>query len=427
MFISFADIHKQFKQPLDYKIEKAIGAINYGFAASTHNTAIAFSGGKDSTVLWHLIRTNFPDKHPFVIFGNTGVEYPESLQFSRQLGKDWGGEHFRETKLQRTTEDGLKYEAQREILDWLISEDRVGEVLKDDGKLKSTKCLERQATPEMWDDFRKRKLVWPKGTPMSYRWCADQYGFPILGKAASKLDARRINIDCFLTFSNTASEKDEMKQYYDVLRQCKISQHCCKLLKKDPSEQLQAELMVDVLFKGLMASESQSRKINFATRGYLFRSHRPHLGGETGDPFYHCNPLQIWTDNDIWEYIQRYDVPYSTLYDMGYTDGDGVEHKISRNGCFGCATAILRKDNQLSMLRRTHPRLWKALMGYGMAAELKKLYHAKNKGIPTIVDVFENPKELLDVRPCAFDDIGGQLNSDGIYDEYDPELMESGV
>ena len=420
-FMTFKKIHQEFKKPLDYKIEKAVEAIASGFAVSIHNTAIAFSGGKDSTVLWHLIRTHFPEKHPYIIFGNTGVEYPESLKFARSLGKEWGGEYFKETELSRTAEEGLKYQAQREVLAWLIKEGRVREVLKADGKLKSPRALERKATPEMWEDFRKRRLVWPEGTPMSYWWCCDQYGFPILGKAASKLEARRINIDCFLKFSESASQDEELLSYYDVLRECKFSQHCCKLIKKEPSEKLQAELDVDVIFKGLMASESQTRKTNFATRGYLFKSHRPHLGGKSGDPFYHCNPLQIWTDEDIWEYIRRYTVPYSPLYDMGYTDSKGIEHKIARNGCMGCATAILKRDNQLTMLRKTHPPQWKALMNFGMAEELKKLYHAKNKGIPSIINVFEDPAELLEARPCAFDDIGDRIEQDGIDDEYDPE------
>lgn len=419
MYISFKDIAKELKKPLEYKEQKAIKAIASGFAVSTHHTGIAFSGGKDSTVLWHLIRTHFPDKHPEIIFGNTGVEYPESLNFARKLGNEWGGEHFHETKLKRTTEDGLKYQAQREVLDWLIREGRIGEVLKTDGKLKSTRLLERKATPEMWEDFRKRKLVWPKGTPMSYWWCVDQYGFPILGKAASKLDARRINIDVFLWLSESSSDKEELLQYYDILRECKFSQHCCKLIKKEPSELLQAELDVDVIFKGLMAAESRTRRTNFATRGYLFQSHRDHLGD---DPFYHCNPLQIWTDDDIWTYIHKYDVPYSPLYDIGYTDSKGVEHKIPRNGCFGCATDILFKDNHLQLLRQTHPERWKALMDYGMAEELKKLYHTRSKGIPTIIDVFDNPAELLERRPCAFDDVDMYIDGDDVKEEYDQEF-----
>ena len=47
--------------PLHDKIESAVRAIESGFAVNRHTAAIAFSGGKDSTVLWHLIRTYFPE------------------------------------------------------------------------------------------------------------------------------------------------------------------------------------------------------------------------------------------------------------------------------------------------------------------------------------------------------------------------------
>ena len=418
MYINYIDIHQEFKKPLQYKIDKAVEVIKEAFELSKHTPAIAFSGGKDSTVLWHIIRTYFSEKDYKVIFGNTGVEYPESLKFARKLGKEWGGKNFYETKPDHTKHEGLKYQAQKETLEWLISENRVAEVLKADGKLKNTRTLELKATPEMWEDFRQRKLTWKKGTPMTFWWCVDQYGYPILGKSASKLDARRINIDCFLRFSKSSSETKETLAYYDVLKEVKFSQHCCKLLKKDPSEKLQAELDVDVIFKGLMASEGNTRLMNFSVRGYIFKSSRKHLGD---DPFFHCNPLSIWTDEDIWEYSKLYNVPQSDLYNMGYIDNKGVEHKIQRNGCFGCATDILFKDNHLKMLRHTHPHLWEYLMSHGYADELKKLYHTRTNGIPTILDVMDDANMLIEIRPCAFDDIGTRLLTDGIDDEYDSE------
>ena len=138
------------------------------------------------------------------------------------------------------------------------------------------------------------------------------------------------------------------------------------------------------------------------------------------DPFYHCNPLSIWTDEDIWEYIHRYSVPTSPLYDMGYTDSKGVFHRIQRNGCFGCATGILYKNNQMSMLRHTHPKIWEAVMNYGMADELKKLYHSRSVGLPSVIDIF-TVDELLEHRPCAFDDFSEAIDGSGINDEYDPE------
>lgn len=274
---TFKEVMEEQKKPLDYKIQKAVEAVAEGFRLSRGAVGVSFSGGKDSTVLWHLIRTYFPDAEYNVIFGNTTVEFPESLAFARKLGKEWGSDkvHFYEVLPECLEEDGLKYGAQQETLEWLIREGRVGEVLKEDGKLKSTRSLEMAATPEMWEDFRNRGLVWKKGTMKSFNWCCDQYGYPILGKAASKLTARRINIDCFLRFSDTKSEKQETLEYYDLLRHVKTSNHCCSILKKEPSEKKQAELGVDVVMKGLMAEESHSRLLSFATRGYIFKSSRP--------------------------------------------------------------------------------------------------------------------------------------------------------
>ena len=37
------------------------------------------------------------------------------------------------------------------------------------------------------------------------------------------------------------------------------------------------------------------------------------------------------------------------------------------------------------------------------------------------IDIYNDTEQLLDVRPCAFDDIGEKLDKSGIDDEYDPE------
>jgi len=416
---TFKEIMEEQKKPLDYKIQKAIEAIGQSLELSKSAVGVAFSGGKDSTVLWHLIRTHFPEAQYHVIFGNTTVEFPESLKFTKKLGSEWSNENvkFHEVLPGRLTEDGLKYEAQKEVLEWLIKEEKIGEVLKKDGKLKSTLSLEKKATPEMWEDFRRRGLVWKKGTMKSFNWCVDQYGYPILGKAASKLTAKRINIDCFLRFSKSESEKQETLEYYDLIRHVKTSNHCCSILKKEPSEKKQAELGVDVIMKGLMASESHARLLSFATRGYIFKSHRPHA-----PEFYHVSPLGIWRDEDIWEYIRRFEVPYTTLYDMEYVDNKGETRNIKRNGCVGCCTDIAFKDNHMSVLRQTHPERWEQQMKSGLGEQLMNLQKFKGNGRINYLNVAKNIDDAMDMRPCAFDEIGERIVMDDITSsKYDSE------
>ncbi|MDA8212188.1 MAG: phosphoadenosine phosphosulfate reductase family protein [Clostridia bacterium] len=427
MFISYRDLRQEQGRDLDYKISTAVSAIKSAYNVCRRRAAIAFSAGKDSTVLWHLIMTHFPveAKRTVINYGNTGVEYPECVKFARMLKKDWGRGNFYEAMPCRTEEEGLKYAAQRQILDFLVRTDRIHEILKPDGKLKSTRALEALCPPHMRKEIEEAGLIWPAGTRKSYWWCVDQYGFPLLGKAASKLKARRINIDCFLRFSKSQSEDKKLLSYYELLKQCKFSQACCDVLKKEPSERLQAELDVDVIFKGLMAAESRPRQTNFITRGYLFKSHRPHLGGENGDPFWHSNPLSIWTDDDIWAYIKRFNVPYSTLYDMGFKDKDGAYHKIKRNGCMGCGTDLLYPNNHMAMLRRTHPKQWMTFMSKGMAAEIQNIQIAKRNGQISIMDVYD-ANDLLEIRPCAFDRIDRLVWEDETWDDeahdFDPEV-----
>jgi 3'-phosphoadenosine 5'-phosphosulfate sulfotransferase (PAPS reductase)/FAD synthetase len=419
--MKFTEIQAEQQLTLDEKIVTAVKAVKSGFDVCKSKAAIAFSGGKDSTVLMHLIKTHFPGQFAdtAVIFGNTRVEYPESLKFARKLGKEWSGDNFHEATPEKLKHDGLKYEAQKQVLEWLIENGRINEVLKADGKLKNTRILDKKCPPDMWERFERQGLIWKAGREKSYWWCADQYGYPILGKAASKLKAHRINIDCFLRFSKSAAASydifeyanNKLLAYYDLLRKVKISNMCCEILKIKPSERVQAKLKIDVIFKGLLAEESRSRKINYSTRGYLFKSKRKYID----TPFYHCNPLSPWTDPDIWEYIRRFDVPYSELYDIEYEDKQGNKCKMQRNGCIGCFTDYGYENSHMFVLRQTHPKRWETVMRFGMAEQVQKLRTAGNSRYRKdnrVIDMFdlyegdeydERIKWAIDNRPCSFD------------------------
>lgn len=66
--------------PLDRKIQISQTRIIEWYTHYKGNVCVAFSGGKDSTVMLHLVRSMFPDVK--AVFSNTGLEYPEIRQFA---------------------------------------------------------------------------------------------------------------------------------------------------------------------------------------------------------------------------------------------------------------------------------------------------------------------------------------------------------
>ena len=79
---------------------------------------------------------------------------------------------------------------------------------------------------------------------------------------------------------------------------------CCKIRKVDPMYEVMAEY--DVWFTALRRSQSASRAglqlIEWDWRYQVLK----------------FSPLAGWEREDIWEYIQKHDVPYNKLHEQGY-------------------------------------------------------------------------------------------------------------
>jgi len=418
--MKWLELNQEQQRDLDYKIEKARWVIGEALAVS-HRPVVAFSGGKDSTVLLDLIQRYFPEQaqRVAVVYGNTGVEFPECVKWARSRTKELGVE-FYEACPGSIECRHYKYAAQRRIWQRLIDDGTIGDVLKEDGKLTSTLALERACPGDLAGEFEAERLIWRAGMRKSYFWCVDQYGWPLLGKAWSKLKARRINIDTFLRYSESQSEDPKLLSYYEVLRDVKISQACCDVLKKEPAERVQQAIGADLVFKGLMASESRTRAINFITRGYLFEGRKKDY--LQGDPFFHCQPMAVWIDEDVWQYIRRFEVPYARLYDMTFYALDGSVQHVKRNGCMFCATDLRYSDNHLYALRQTHPKAWRAIMKAGLGEQIRRLQRVLRSAPQLeLFDMFTT-EELIEAQPCVFDDLdglGGRPDYDGL--SYDPE------
>lgn len=49
------------------------------------------------------------------------------------------------------------------------------------------------------------------------------------------------------------------------------------------------------------------------------------------------NPIIDWSDDEVWEFIHKYNVPYCELYDQGY----------KRLGCIGCPMNTVTRQQEL--------------------------------------------------------------------------------
>ena len=73
--------------PLDAKVLMSQQRIREWYNYFNGNVCISFSGGKDSTVLVHLVHDMYPNVP--LVFANTGLEYPEIQAFARDMGAEF--------------------------------------------------------------------------------------------------------------------------------------------------------------------------------------------------------------------------------------------------------------------------------------------------------------------------------------------------
>ena len=190
-------------------------------------------------------------------------------------------------------------------------------------------------------------------------------------------------------------------------RSDRANQACCYYIKKKPTKQAIKNNKWDLYFDGLTAYESDRRYLNLKDYGV---SHYHKTFG-----LQKVHPIGWWTVNDVWDYIEKYDVPYIDLYDKGvgkYTkrgyseeqQGHRVDRAI-RNGCWCCTLALKYQPEKMKQLREHYPKMWKALMDRGLAKEIAKRKLGQQS---TLFDGFfdeETKDNYLENRPCWFDKI----------------------
>lgn len=107
-----------------------------------------------------------------------------------------------------------------------------------------------------------------------------------------------------------------------------------------------------VPFIGTLAEESRARLDNWLKHGCnVFEGSRKA-----------SHPLSFWTNQDILQYLKKYQVPYAPIYGEIIQD-DNVKLKTTgaqRTGCIFCGFGVHleREPNRWQQLKRTYPNIY---------------------------------------------------------------------
>lgn len=169
------------------------------------------------------------------------------------------------------------------------------------------------------------------------------YGYPVVSKEnAQKIaEIRTTNSEKLRNKRLYGDEKGNGKlaEKWKFLLDApfKISAKCCEVMKKGPARRYEKESGRKPIV-GLLASDSSYRAVSYLQHGCnSFSTNRPM-----------SNPMGFWRTEDIWKYIKTRDLPYSCVYEQGYT----------MTGCMFCMFGIQKEEepNRFQKMKRTHPK-----------------------------------------------------------------------
>lgn len=317
---------------------------------------LGFSGGKDSTVLKHIVDSMYDDVP--AVFVNTGLEYPEIQQFVREVKAG-------------------KYGCFNPDVEIIRPEMRFDEVL--------TKYGYPVISKEISQIVREAKIGLARNDG-SYKYRIQR-----------------------ITGSGVYSPKDGKKSRYDVSRYkfmldapFDISEQCCKVMKKNPSRKYAVETGRKPIL-GTMASESKLREQRWQRYGC-------NAFGANGEN-QSSNPLSFWTEQDVLRYIKKFDVPYCPVYGdivVREPGADGLDGQMNlsdftgqyeagdtltttgckRTGCifcmFGCH--LEKEPNRFQTLKETHPRQYQYCINGGEMVDGKWQPNKDGLGLGKVLD-----------------------------------------
>ena len=207
-------------------------------------------------------------------------------------------------------------------------------------------------------------VTWLK-PEMNFRKVIETYGYPIISKEVSQkiYEARQCPNGVVAGRFEKNNEHDfKYGNRYSMVKwkslrdsNIPISHKCCDIMKKKPAKVFEKKTGMKPIV-ATMACESQNRKTAWLRNGCnAYESKRPI-----------SQPMSFWTEQDVLEYLKKYNVPYASVYGDIVQDENGKYHTTgcNRTGCvfcgFGCH--LEKEPNRFQRLKVTHPSLWNYCM-----------------------------------------------------------------
>lgn len=334
------DLKQMQSVPLQGKIVMTQQRIRQWYEHWEGQVYVGFSGGKDSTVLKHIVDSMYDDVP--AVFVNTGLEYPEIQQFVRSIK---AGKH---------------------------------------------ECFNSDV-----------EIVRPD---MRFDEVLNNYGYPVISKGvAHNVSVARRNPDGkvsknIMNNPNRTGLFNHYKWRFLIDAPFLVSEKCCDVMKKKPSKKYAKETGRKSIL-GVMANESKLRTASWMKYGCnAFDSSNPI-----------SQPLSFWTEQDILQYLKKYDVPYCSIYGeiVPINKSDQIEGQLTafdilgeyegtllkttgcdRTGCifcmFGCH--LEKEPNRFQRLKVTHPKQYEYCIGGGEMVDGKWQPNKEGLGLGKVLD-----------------------------------------
>lgn len=363
--------------PLNIKVEKTRQRIReWVDRFGADGVYVSFSGGKDSTVLLHIVREMYPNIP--AVFCDTTLEFPEIRAFV----KTFDNVVFLKPKMSfRQVIERYGYPfISKEVSDCVAGAKRYWEkVIKEYNALQENGDALDVAIKD-YADFICMLNPTKGGEDRKYRRIRGLYEFR--KKAIDNVRVQRLlnilpkegkaTIDDMPEPPDRSQFSCERYQFF-LDAPFEISNRCCGVMKKEPFHRYE-KVTGKVGISGQLASESKLRTQVWLRNGCnAFEAKRKM-----------SNPMAFWTENDVLLYIYQNKIPIASVYgevvradeeggqmsigDFGLFDDETPIMKTTgcnRTGCVSCGFGCHREkkgEGRFEQLKITHPRLYDYMM-----------------------------------------------------------------